>query len=444
VGVPAAADVAFGSDQHVLAERGQMMAANWTAVRRRLAIRRAAHRPPLGGRQAGHGSIVAPLAATIAATVAVGLGVALAQTERTRRSAKRLRKRERRFRPLPGEPLGEALRRMALGQLDLAIELLGGERDDRGIDGRRGKRRNKGKEQGKSKGEGHRKGGVDTLDARTIHDTRKALKRLRALVGLLREELGEQQFRREHEILRDAARRLASARDAEVMVDTLDALIARGPRKLGSRRPIVELRKRLVAERAAAARRATADRTTRAQVLADLRGMRERARWWELPERPGIAIVEHDLRRVYRQGRHRMRRIERTKDGKRDKDGTRTKSGKDSTRAMHEWRKRVKDLRYAAEILGLRPLARRADTLGELLGEEHDLALLAGLLPPPGRAPFKGKRGKRARKALLEQIARRRRRLRKRALREGERLYRRKPKKFMRRVRRARARVSHT
>jgi CHAD domain-containing protein len=433
VGVPAAAGVAFGGDQHVLAERRQMMAANWTAVRRRLAIRRTAHRPPLSGRQTGHGSIVAPLAATIAATVAVGLGVALAQAKRTRRSTKRRRKHERRFRQLPGEPLGEALRRMALGQLDLTIELLGGEQDNRGAGARPGKRKSS------KRGRGHGKGGLDTLDARAIHDTRKALKRLRALVGLLREELGEQEYEREHEILRDAARRLASARDAEVMVETLDALIERRPRKLGRRRPIVELRKRLMAERATAARRAATDRTTRAQVLDDLQAMRERAWRWELPERPGIAIVEHDLRRVYRQGRHRMRRIGRTKGGK---SGAHGRGGKSETRAMHEWRKRVKDLRYAAEILGLRPLARRADTLGELLGEEHDLALLADLLPPHGRAPFKGKRGKRAHKALLEQIARRRRRLRRRALREGERLYRHKPKKFTRRVRRAHARVS--
>jgi CHAD domain-containing protein len=445
VGVPAAAGVAFGGDQYVLAERGEMMAANWTAVRRRLAIRRTAHRPPLGARQAGHDSILAPLAATIAATAAVGLGVALAQAERTRRSAKRRRKHERRFRQLPGEPLGEALRRMALGQLDLAIELLG---DDRGAGAQPGKRKSakRGKEH---RGKRHGKGGADTLDARAIHDTRKALKRLRALVGLLREELGEQQYKREHKILRDAARRLASVRDAEVMVETLDALIEGGPRKLGRRRPIVELRKRLAAERTAAARRTAADRTTRAQVLDDLRGMRERARWWELPEQPGIAIVEHDLRRVYRQGHRRMRRIERTKGDKRGKGGARPRSGKrskggrDQTRATHQWRKRVKDLRYAAEILDLRPLARRADKLGELLGEEHDLALLAEMLPPPGRAPFKDKRGKRARKALLEQIARKRRKLRKRALREGGRLYRRKPKKFTRRVRRVHAHVSH-
>ena len=49
-----------------------------------------------------------------------------------------------------------------------------------------------------------------------MHETRKALKRLRALVRLLREELGEQAFERENAALRDVARRLAGARDAEV------------------------------------------------------------------------------------------------------------------------------------------------------------------------------------------------------------------------------------
>jgi CHAD domain-containing protein len=341
---------------------------------------------------------VAPLAATLVASVALGVGVALAQAERSRRSTKHRRKRERRFAQLPREPLPQTLRRITLGQLDLAIELLGGE-----------------------------SGGGRALDRKTIHETRKALKRLRALVGLLREELGERQYKREHAILRDAARQLAGARDAEVMVDTLDALLERHPRELGRRRPLIELRRRLVAERAAAARRALDDRALRAQVLRDLSGLRERAQRWELPERPGLTIVERDLRRVYRQGRRRMRRVER---------------GRGGARAAHEWRKRVKDLRYAAEILGLRPLARRAEELGELLGEEHDLVVLAELLPPPGRAPFKGKRGKRARRALLERIARRRRLLRKRALRDGERLYRRKPKRFARRARRTHARVS--
>jgi CHAD domain-containing protein len=353
----------------------------------------------------------------------VALGVTVAQAERSRRAAKAELRRARRFAQLPGEPLPEALRRIALGQLDLAIELLGGETvGDVGAVSDDGDVTNGGSAHGNGSATRRR-----APDAKAIHDTRKALKRLRALVRLLREQLGESAYRREHAILRDVARRLASARDAEVMVATLDALLQRHPRKLASRRPLIELRKRLVAERAVAARRAAADEVLRAQVLADLSGLRERAQRWELPAREGIAVLESDLRRTYRQGRYRMRRVAR---------------GKGGAHGAHEWRKRVKDLRYAAEILGLRPVARRADELGELLGEEHDLVVLAGLLPPPGRGPFKGKRGKRARRALLKRIARRRRQLRKRALREGERLYRRKPKKFVRRGRSAHARAS--
>ncbi len=404
---------------------------------------------------------MAPLAATIAASVAVAVGVAFtrAQAERRgRRAAKAERKRARRFAQLPGEPLPEALRRIALGQLDLAIELLGGEAaggESAGGNGNQGATGNVGG-----------KAGGRVLDKEAIHDARKALKRLRTLVRLLRGELGERRYKREHAILRDAARRLASARDAEVMVGTLDALLERHPRKLGRRRPLIELRKRLVAERAAAERATRGDRATREEVLRELSGLRERVRRWDLPERPGIALVERDLRRIYRDGRKRGRRVASGKDdgGARVKGGGRVKGGRGrggknivrgksgsgtrekadgAARAAHAWRKRVKDLRYAAEILGQRPLARRADKLAELLGEEHDLVVLAGLLPPPGHAPFKGKRGKRARKDLLARIERRRRRLRRRALREGERVYGRRPKKFVRRVRRAHAQAWH-
>jgi CHAD domain len=370
------------------------MAANWTAVRRRLAIGRTAHRPPWGTRQAGHSSIVAPLTATLAATVAVGVGVALARAERTRRANKAQHARERRFTQLPGEPLGAGLRRMALGQLDLAIELLS---DERG-----------------------------TPEEQAIHETRKALKRLRALNRLLRDGLGEKAFAREEEILRAAARRLAGARDAQVMVSTLDTLLEH-QRKLARRRSLIELREVLVAEREVASQRALGAQATRAEVLCELTQLRARAALWRLPDWPSIAVVESDLLRLYRQGRRRHRYAAR---------------GKGGTRALHEWRKRVKDLRYAAEMLGVRALARRASELGEHLGEEHDLALLHGRLPAPGHAPFKGKRAKQARKALLKAISRRRKSLRKRTLREGERLYQRKPKQFVARVRRAHARAS--
>ena len=111
--------------------------------------------------------------------------------------------------------------------------------------------------------------------------------------------------------------------------------------------------------------------------------------------------------------------------------------------ALHAWRKRVKELRYVAETLDrggksykpVRRVARRADRLGEMLGEEHDLALLEARVRERSRQ-FAGER--KVRKRLLALIASRRRKLRKRALREGERLYRRPPRRFVRRLKRAR------
>ena len=153
--------------------------------------------------------------------------------------------------------------------------------------------------------------------------------------------------------------------------------------------------------------------------------MRARVVLWRLPERGGIELIEPGLKRCYGEGRRRYRRVARGKG--------------EQVRAMHEWRKRVKDLRYAAELLGRRPLARRADELGELLGEDHDLALLAERVRvrPKRSAGEHARLPRKTRKLLLKLIARRRRELHRRALRDGKPLYRRAPKRFLAQLRAA-------
>jgi CHAD domain-containing protein len=326
--------------------------------------------------------------------------------------------RERRAQPLgdgdrklglkQDETLACGLRRMALGQVDLALDELasanaGGERGER-----------------------------------AVHETRKALKRLRALLRLLRHELGEGAFAREDAAVRDIARRLSGARDAEVMLATLDALIERHPRKLARLGGVRRLRRALLAEHERVERQTLGDSAALEQVLSQLRALRVRAAAWPLRDRDGTKLVDEGLRDLYAQGRRRFGRAAR-------------KQGKD-VRAMHLWRKRVKELRYAAEMLERRPrshkqrrgrsarlrrLAARADTLAEVLGEDHDLAVLAERVRAEsgaGKRPRKKSRpiGRATRKTLLKLIARRRRKLRRLALRDGERLYRRRPKKFLR------------
>jgi CHAD domain-containing protein len=259
-----------------------------------------------------------------------------------------------------------------------------------------------------------------------IHEIRKAIKRLRALMRLLRGELGEEVYAREDRALRDAGRALAGARDAEVMLATLDDLIARDPRRLAGRRGVRRLRARLESERERARRSMRDDRQTRTAALDSLRACRARVSAWELADRGGVRLLEPGVREIYRQGRSRHRRAAR-------------RGGRD-LRRMHAWRKRVKDLRYASEAIDSREtrggeLARRADELAEALGEDHDLGVLDAWVREQRRG---GRRSvRRDAKALRRTISRRRRRLQRRALRKGERLYRARPKKFMRVLRRA-------
>ena len=340
--------------------------------------------------------------------VGVSVGIAaIARAERERRAAReRLPERERRFGLLAGETAAHGLKRIALGQLDLAIELLRGE--------------------------------SSLPPEKAVHETRKALKRLRALLRLLEGEIGAKRATRERAVLRDAAGALAGARDAEVMVNTLEELLRRQPRKLGRRRGLIELRERLRHERRTATAQTLQDAVTREQVAEELCALRTRVAKWKLPNRSADRLVRPGLQHIYRAGRTGRRRA-----------GAR----KASPRALHKWRKHVKDLRYALEILDVQDpstatakssgkrrdtqsskrtakLARHANTLGELLGEEHDLMVLAELAGSHKSL----KRHRRARKQLLRAIARRRARLRKRALREGKRLYERKPKQFVRRM----------
>jgi CHAD domain-containing protein len=413
-----------------------MMTTDRTAIRSRLAVRGTTHRPPWGGRKAGHRSIVAPLAATLAASLALAVAVALAKADRDRRSARR-RRLDRKLGLLAEERLAAGLQRMALGQIDVAIEQLtrAGEREPA---------------------------------EKAVHETRKALKRLRALIRLLEHELGEHEYARESAALREIAQQLSDVRDALVMLNTLDALIARHPRRL-SGGGVKKLRKRLLAEHARTQQRMLEDPATRTRMIAQLEALRTRVAAWQLHDRKGLRLIEGDLTRLYRQGRKRYQRIARRNRG--------------DMKAMHEWRKRVKDLRYATEMLERRNgkqktparprgkkrrrahaharrenqrvqrIARRADELGELLGEEHDLAVLSERIrsgkqqaggPKRQGANAVGSRvggeqpwhtGRRTRKTLLKLTARRKRQLRAQALRAGKRLYRDTPGRFRRRVR---------
>lgn len=194
-------------------------------------------------------------------------------------------------------------------------------------------------------------------DAAGVHDIRKRIKKLRGLLRLVRP--GFPGARDEIAELRIAAQGLAPVRDAEVALATAGKLGAAADGPLSA----------WLADRIEAAR-AGADMPA---ALAGARGvldaMQARLPGWQVRGRDG-AVLARALERTLARGAIAL-------------DAARHGS---AAEALHDWRKRVKDLWYQTRLLspvwpeGLAPWRDTADALGERLGDHNDLAVLAALL----------------------------------------------------------------
>ncbi len=251
-----------------------------------------------------------------------------------------------------------------------------------------------------------------------IHAARKDLKKLRALLRLLRGELGEGLYRAENDRYREAGRLLSPSRDAEVKVETLENLRERFPGRLAPADTsawLDELRQER--DRAVEAARAGDADSIRA-ALEVVEGGRSRIDAWPL-QADSWKLVGPGIGRAYRRGRREMRRAAEDPSGAN----------------MHEWRKRAKDLWYHLRILyDARPAALGdsldwADELADALGDHHDLTLLRDDLLRRD-LPFV------ERPVLVAAIATRQEELASTAFDLGERLYAKKPKVFRRKMRR--------
>ena len=264
----------------------------------------------------------------------------------------------------------------------------------------------------------------DETIATAVHETRKNLKRLRTTVRLVRDAVGERSYERDNLVFRTAGRRLSAGRDAQVLLETLDDLAERYPDELAE--PVIAtLRTRLSDERDAAQRALGENETD--EVLAALAKARVRTAEWDF-ECDDFAALSTGLKRIYRRGRRAMRAA----------------CSDPTPENLHAWRKRVKDLWYATQIVcEARPqrlgrLAKRAHKLADVLGDGHDLEVLRAYVEAHPRAV--GPRSSRT--ALLAVVERRSDELRDKALKRGRKLYRRKPGRFVARIERDWTRVS--
>ncbi len=306
-----------------------------------------------------------PKRASAAAAGAAAAGAAVAAGVAIKR---RTGKAPRSFRFVEGEPVPDALRRIARGRIDHALDELGGK--------------------------------TDSSEEEAVHEARKDMKKLRAVLRLARDELGDEVYRRENECFRDAARALSGVRDADAMLVTLKGLGGSFP----------ELRKALKAHRDAAPWADSAD-----AVIATLESARDRVDEWPL-ERDGFEALEGGLQRIYRRGRRAWRSVEDEPD----------------TEVLHEWRKREKDLWYHLTLFRdswptvLKPMADEAHELSDRLGDDHDHAVLEQWAHERFDDTVLEK--------FDEAVAARRQVLQSEALEFGRRLYAERPGAFVRRL----------
>jgi CYTH domain-containing protein/CHAD domain-containing protein len=199
----------------------------------------------------------------------------------------------------------------------------------------------------------------------TVHEVRKRCKSVRGLARLVRPALGDD-FRAFDRRVRDAADELSSLRDAHAVLSTLDTLLDTqaghdDPRAADLR----SIRERRAATSAAATEMIAGGdrRLRRSRDLLD--AALERCEQWRVPR--GFEALADGLAATYRLGRR----------------GLRVASQDPTDRHLHEWRKSVKYLWYQARLLHdvapsvMGPLVQSLDDLGEALGDDHDLAVLA-------------------------------------------------------------------
>lgn len=253
-------------------------------------------------------------------------------------------------------------------------------------------------------------------EERAVHEARQRIKRVRAVLRLVRPHFPA--FDVENADYRDIARKLSPARDAAVVLRTFDELARDLPRGI-SQRAQRRLRDSLVAAPThdPSGPPGLPERMT--DSVHALQWAAQRIPVWSF-DAAGDELLFSGLRKTCAQGRARMASV----------------LDEASADAFHEWRKRVKDLRYQLQLLQrccpemLRAHVRLLDDLGDLLGKAHDLNALRTALASQGAELVSA----RAMTRLVQHVEAREHKLWAKARRLGAQAYAEKPGAFSRRI----------
>lgn len=196
---------------------------------------------------------------------------------------------------------------------------------------------------------------------KSVHEVRKTCKRLRGLLRLIEPGFGK--FAKEDKAVGKAARRLSSLRDAAAMVETFDALKKWSGGAMNGKE-MNAVRAVLTARRADVQAREGDILALLKRASKTLKKVRKRAKGWRLAAEGPDAVMP-GLEKTYAKGRRAIDRAYATYEEE----------------GFHRWRKKVKYLGHHADLLRapcgkhMSETARRAEALGDILGDEHNLTV---------------------------------------------------------------------
>lgn len=201
-----------------------------------------------------------------------------------------------------------------------------------------------------------------------VHDARKRFKKIRALMRLVRDEIGEDVFDRENTTYRDAGRLLSDVRDAYSIMETVDDLTETFDDQL-TPDALAGIQTALQKHYDDVAVQAFERDNVIDRVIDTVEDARPRMN--DLPiERTDFSAFHDGMRRVYKRGRKGMAHA----------------YDDPTAENFHEWRKRVKYLWYHLRII--RPVwddvldewGDATHDLADYLGDSHDLSELRNII----------------------------------------------------------------
>lgn len=259
----------------------------------------------------------------------------------------------------------------------------------------------------------------EDVDPHTVvHEVRKDCKKIRSLLRIVRPQFPAT-YRKENRNFRDAVAGLSDLRDAEAVIECYDALVAHFENEV-DRAELGPIRAALTRNKTKAEADAGDPGVRLGEFRDSMLAARSRVKKWQLADKD-FAAIGPGLTKTYRSARKAMRQA----------------CAQPTVEALHEWRKRSKDLRYHSHLLQntWKPVVKawrlQVRELSDYLGDDHDLAVLRERLES-GAA---GSPDSRRVQVVLGLIDRRSVELRARSRTLGQRIYAEKPKAFRARMR---------